>query len=151
MAKFVYRMQNILEIKYKIESQAKSHYSNMQAKLNEEQEKLEAMFAHKKELEDHYRELAMGSLNVRELTEGRNAIEYQRKAIKAQLVEVKVAQKNLDIARARLNEVMKDRKTHEKLRENAFEEFLQELSAEEKKEIDELVSDKYSPQDEEDL
>jgi len=150
MAKFVYRMQNILEIKYKIESQAKSHYSNMQAKLNEEQEKLEAMFAHKKELEDHYRELAMGSLNVRELTEGRNAIEYQRKAIKAQLVEVKVAQKNLDIARARLNEVMKDRKTHEKLRENAFEEFLQELSAEEKKEIDELVSYKYSPTDEAD-
>lgn len=150
MAKFVYRMQNILEIKYKIESQAKSHYSNMQAKLNEEQEKLEAMFAHKKELEDRYRELAMGSLNVRELTEGRNAIEYQRKAIKAQLVEVKVAQKNLDIARARLNEVMKDRKTHEKLRENAFEEFLQELSAEEKKEIDELVSYKYSPTDEAD-
>lgn len=150
MAKFVYRMQNILEIKYKIESQAKSHYSNMQAKLNEEQEKLEAMFAHKKELEDHYRELAMGSLNVRELTEGRNAIEYQRKAIKTQLVEVKVAQKNLDIARARLNEVMKDRKTHEKLRENAFEEFLQELSAEEKKEIDELVSYKYSPTDEAD-
>ena len=150
MAKFAYRMQNILEIKYKIESQAKSHYSNMQAKLNEEQEKLEAMFAHKKELEDHYRELAMGSLNVRELTEGRNAIEYQRKAIKAQLVEVKVAQKNLDIARARLNEVMKDRKTHEKLRENAFEEFLQELSAEEKKEIDELVSYKYSPTDEAD-
>ena len=108
------------------------------------------MFAHKKELEDHYRELAMGSLNVRELTEGRNAIEYQRKAIKAQLVEVKVAQKNLDIARARLNEVMKDRKTHEKLRENAFEEFLQELSAEEKKEIDELVSYKYSPTDEAD-
>lgn len=150
MAKFVYRMQNILEIKYKIESQAKSHYSNMQAKLNEEQEKLEAMFAHKKELEDHYRELAMGSLNVRELMEGRNAIEFQRKAIKTQLVEVKVAQKNLDIARARLNEVMKDRKTHEKLRENAFEEFLQELSAEEKKEIDELVSYKYSPTDEAD-
>ncbi len=150
MAKFVYRMQNILEIKYKIESQAKSHYSNMQAKLNEEQEKLEAMFAHKKELEDHYRELAMGSLNVRELIEGRNAIEFQRKAIKTQLVEVKVAQKNLDIARARLNEVMKDRKTHEKLRENAFEEFLQELSAEEKKEIDELVSYKYSPTDEAD-
>ena len=147
MAKFIYRMQNILDIKYKIESQAKSHYSNMQAKYNEEQDKLEAMFARKKELEDLYRELATGSLNVRELTDGRNAIEFQRKAIKAQLVEVKVAQKNLDMARARLNEVMKDRKTHEKLRENAFEEFLQELSAEEKKEIDELVSYKYSPTD----
>jgi flagellar FliJ protein len=109
------------------------------------------MFAHKKELEDAYREMAMGSIKVRELADAKNAIEFQRKAIKAQLVDVKVANKNLETARIRLNEVMKDRKTHEKLRENAFEEFLQELSAEEKKEIDELVSYKYSPQDEEDL
>ena len=43
---------------------------------------------------------------------------------------------------------MKDRKTHEKLRENAFDEFLMELSAEEKKEIDELVSYKYGPVEE---
>ena len=44
-------MQNILDIKYKIESQARSHYSNMQAKLMEEEAKLEQMFARKKELE----------------------------------------------------------------------------------------------------
>ena len=151
MAKFIYRMQNILDIKYKIESQARSHYSNMQAKLMEEEKKLEQMFAHKKKLEDDYREMAMGSINVRELADAKNAIEFQRKAIKAQLVDVKVANKNLETARDRLNEVIKDRKTHEKLRENAFEEFLQELSEEEKKEIDEIVSYKYSPQDEDDL
>ena len=151
MAKFIYRMQNILDIKYKIESQARSHYSNMQAKLMEEEAKLEQMIARKKELEDSYREMAMGSIKVRELADAKNAIEFQRKAIKTQLVEVKVANKNLEMARIRLNEVIKDRKTHEKLRENAFEEFLQELSEEEKKEIDELVSYKYSPQDEEDL
>ena len=149
MAKFVYRMQNILEIKYKTETQAKSHYSNMQARFNEEQDKLEQMFAIKKELEDYHRELAVGNLDVKELNESKNAIEYQREAIKKQLVEVKVAQKNLEMARIRLNENMKDRKTHEKLRENAFEEFLLELSAQEKKEIDELVSYRYGQAEEE--
>ena len=149
MAKFVYRMQNILEIKYKTETQAKSHYSNMQARFNEEQDKLEQMFARKKELEDYHRELAGGNLDVKELNESKNAIEYQREAIKKQLVEVKVAQKNLEMARIRLNENMKDRKTHEKLRENAFEEFLLELSAQEKKEIDELVSYRYGQAEEE--
>ena len=149
MAKFVYRMQNILEIKYKTETQAKSHYSNMQAKFNEEQDKLERMFARKKELEDYHRELAIGNLDVKELNESKKAIEFQREAIKKQLVEVKVAQKNLDMARVRLNEIMKDRKTHEKLRENAFDEFLLELSAQEKKEIDELVSYKYGQMEEE--
>lgn len=149
MAKFVYRMQNILEIKYKTETQAKSHYSNMQTRFNEEQDKLEQMFARKKELEDYHRELAVGNLDVKELNESKKAIEYQREAIKKQLVEVKVAQKNLEMARIRLNEIMKDRKTHEKLRENAFEEFLLELSAQEKKEIDELVSYRYGQSEEE--
>ena len=148
MAKFVYRMQNILEIKYKTETQAKSHYSNMQTRFNEEQDKLEQMFARKKELEDYHRELALGNLDVKELNESKKAIEYQREAIKKQLVEVKVAQKNLEMARIRLNEIMKDRKTHEKLRENAFDEFLMELSAQEKKEIDELVSYRYGQTEE---
>ena len=121
----------------------------MQARFNEEQDKLEQMFAIKKELEDYHRELAVGNLDVKELNESKNAIEYQREAIKKQLVEVKVAQKNLEMARIRLNENMKDRKTHEKLRENAFEEFLLELSAQEKKEIDELVSYRYGQAEEE--
>ncbi len=149
MAKFIYRMQNVLDIKYKMEAQAKSSYAAAQARLNEEENKLDEMFAQKRYLEDEYRRLASGSINVLELTEGRRAIDYQRNAIKRQLVEVKVAQKNLEAARTRLNEVMKERKTHEKLRENAFDDFLMELSAEEKKEIDELVSYKYGATEEE--
>ncbi|MGN0375958.1 MAG: flagellar export protein FliJ [Butyrivibrio sp.] len=148
MAKFIYRMQNILDIKYKMEAQAKSHYALMQTKFNEEQYKLEKMFASKRALEDEYRRIARGPLDVRKIAESKRAIEFKREEIKKQLIEVRVAQKNLDAARARLNDVMKDRKTHEKLRENAFDEFLQELSAEEKKEIDELVSYKYSLTDE---
>ena len=143
MAKFSYRMQNILDIKYKMESQAKAVYAASSAKLSEEQKKLEKLFAGKKLLEDSYRKKASGTLNVRELMDARNAITYQKEQIKSQLVNVKVAQKNLDRAKAKLGEVMKDRKTHEKLREKAFEGFLEELSAQEKKEIDELVSYKY--------
>ena len=148
MAKFIYRMQNILDIKYKMEAQAKSQYALMQTKFNEEQYKLEKMFASKRALEDEYRRIAKGPMDVRKIAECKRAIEFKREEIKKQLIEVRVAQKNLDAARARLNDVIKDRKTHEKLRENAFDEFLQELSAEEKKEIDELVSYKYSLTDE---
>lgn len=143
MAKFVYRMQSVLDIKYKIEAQAKAHYAMMQMRYNEEQEKLEKMIIHKRYLEDKYRKTASGSLKVMELMEAKRAIDFQRDAIKKQLIEVKVAEKNLEAARTRLNEVMKERKTHEKLREHAFDDFLLELSAEEKKEIDELVSYRY--------
>ena len=62
MAKFVYRMQSVLDIKYKIEAQTKAHYAMMQMRFNEEQEKLEKMIIHKKYLEDKYRKTASGSL-----------------------------------------------------------------------------------------
>lgn len=149
MAKFKYKLQNILDIKLKMESQAKTSYSTARNKLNEEQAKLENMFAKKKLIEDKYRSEASGILNVLRLRECRNEIDYVKNQIKGQLVEVKVAQKNLELARIRLNEVMKERKTYEKLRENAFEVFLQDLNDQEKKEIDELVSYKYNSRTEE--
>ncbi len=144
MAKFSYRMQNILDIKYKMEEQARLAYANARMKLTEQQNKLERMFAAKKRLENQYRKMAQGHINVRDLLDGRKAIDFQKELIKGQIVEVRVAEKNFELARARLNEVMKDRKTHEKLREHAFEDFLLELNDQEKKEIDELVSYQYS-------
>ena len=70
-------------------------------------------------------------------------------AIKTQQIEVSKAQKNVDIAQRRLNDAVKERKTYEKLRENAFEDFMQEMNAQESKEIDELVSYSYQSGSEE--
>ena len=59
------------------------------------------------------------------------------------MMNVHVAQKNVEAARLRLNQVMVERKTHEKLKEKAFDEFKQEISYAENREIDELVSYTY--------
>ena len=56
----------------------------------------------------------------------------------------KLHRKILTRARDKLNLAMQERKIYEKLREKAFEEFKQELNAQEKKEIDELVSFNYN-------
>ena len=66
-------------------------------------------------------------------------------------MEVRVAEKNLDVARTKLNEAVKDRKPHEKLREQSFDEFLAELSAQEKKAIDEIVSNRFAADSEKDI
>ena len=55
-----------------------------------------------------------------------------------------MAQKNVDIARGRLNKVMIERKTQEVLKEKAFEAFVHEINESEKKEVDELVSFTYN-------
>lgn len=43
MAKFIYRMQNILNIKYKLEESAKQEYAEARQALAAEEQKLEAL------------------------------------------------------------------------------------------------------------
>lgn len=147
MAKFVYRMQNILDIKNKLETQARNSYAVARMKLTQEEEKLNSLFAQKKSYEDAYREQLSGSIDVRQINICKNAIELSKNMIKKQLVEVKVASKNLEAAQIRLGEVMKERKIQEKLREKAFDEFLKELNDQEKKEIDELVNFRFEQEE----
>ena len=66
-----------------------------------------------------------------------------KSAVRTQMIQVHVAEKNVELARNRLNQVMMERKTYEKLREKAFEEFKQEIAYEENKLVDELVSYTY--------
>ena len=147
MAKFVYRMQNILDIKNKLEVQARNSYAAARMKLSQEEEKLDRMFEQKKAYEENYRQQLSGNINILQINICKNAIELCKNQIKKQLVEVKVASLNLEAAQKRLGEVMKERKIQEKLREKAYEEFLQELNDQDKKEIDELVSFRFEQEE----
>ncbi len=140
MAKFIYRMQNILDIKYKLETQAKTAFSVAAAALNKEEEKLEALRMRKRGYERKARELANGKLDFQEIRLNWTAIETMKEAIKNQILAVHVAERNLENARKQLQEVMTERKTHEILKDKAFDEFKKEVEKEESKAVDELVS-----------
>lgn len=140
MAKFIYRMQNILNIKYKLETQAKTEFSIAAAALRKEEEKLEQLRQRKRDYERKARELANGRLDFLEIRLNRTAIETIKEAIQNQILAVHVAERNLENARKRLQEVMTERKTHEILKDKAFEEFKKEVEKEESKVVDELVS-----------
>lgn len=144
MAKFFYKMQNILNIKYKLEEQAKSAYGAAKAILDEEEELLEQKKAKKEAYEQTLRTMVLEQLNILEIKRMEDAVEVSKYHIKMQLIAVRNAKKQVEIARKKLNEAMTERKTHEKLKENAFEVFKEEIKMEEKKEVDELVSFKYS-------
>ncbi len=147
MAKFIYKMQSILDIKYKLETQAKSEYSAAMAELQWERVKLENIFADIKKYEDTLRENNSGILNILEIKAVNDAIAYKKDEAETQKIVIQRAEKKADRAKAKLNEVMVDRKTHEKLREKAFAEFLRETSEQEMKEVDEVVSFQYNNQD----
>lgn len=143
MAKFTYRMQNILDIKIKMENQAKIAYGIANRRLAEEQEKLQEILMRRAGYERQAKSLVSGTLNIQEIRTCKNAIDVIKSMQRTQMMNVHAAEKSVEMAREELNRVMVERKTHEKLREKAFEEFRQEEMKAESKEIDELVSYNY--------
>ena len=143
MAKFVYRVQNILELKQKIEEQEKANFGMATARFNEEQNKLRDLMIKQAGYERRLKELSIGDINIKEIKTCKSAITSMKVALRDQMFEVSKAQKAMENARKRLNTVMMERKMHEKLREHAFEEFLDEIDREESKITDELVSYSY--------
>lgn len=144
MAKFVYRMENILNIKYKLEEQAKQEYMAVRVRLNEEEEKLNALQNRKQEYFAQYRDLLKERLDVLQIETCKEAILLMDEYIAAQEQVVARVEEELEQAIAKMKETIKERKIHEKLKEKQFEIFLQELNQEEMKEIDQLISYQYN-------
>ena len=64
MAKFVYRMQNILELKKKLEEQEKANFGMATARFNEEQQKLRDIMVKQAGYEKQLRELSVGDIDM---------------------------------------------------------------------------------------
>lgn len=143
MAKFSYRMQNILDLKEKMESQEKIAFGIANAKLLTEQEQLQKLFVRRAKYEKELKDISCGSLNIRSIMRCKEAINSMKSMIRDQMMTVKKAEKEVELARIRLDNVMKDRKTHENLKEKAFDQFKEDLAHEENKVVDEIVSYSY--------
>ncbi len=143
MTKFKYNMQNVLDIKYRLEDQAKAAYVKARQRLEDENQKLERLTKERIQHEIYLRKMMQGKLDVLEINFTTKAIDLKKEEIKRQALHVVAAERKVEAAREKLNEVVIERKTHEKLKEQAYEEFQLELASEEKKEIDELVSYRF--------
>ncbi|MCI8792005.1 MAG: flagellar export protein FliJ [Eubacterium sp.] len=143
MARFIFSMQNLLDMKEKLEEQAKNNYSQANMRLMEAEEELRRLRDRVAEAQELLRLEIESSLDVRSIRRRENAIEILRMYVRQQEFVVLQRQKDVEAARELLNEAMKERKTYEKLRERAFEEFKLEENRKEQKEIDELVSYRF--------
>ena len=137
-------MQNVLNIKMKLETQAKLAYSTANQKYLEEQRTLQEMVVRRMGYEKKLKETMQGIMDVRQVVRARTDVDNMKTLVRRQMLNVHKAEKELEDAREKLNTVMQERKVQEKLREKAFDEFKQELAVAETKEIDELVSFTYN-------
>lgn len=143
MAKFIYRMQNILDIKYKLEETEKQNFAAALQRLRNEEEKLQHLVMRRDRYASEYEQLLVGKLDFLKIEQCTNAIDFLNEKITDQEQVIRNRSKELEQARQKLNQVIQERKMHEKLKEKQFEQFLQELSMQEIKEIDEVVSYQY--------
>ena len=141
MARFRYSMQNILNIKLKLETQAKQEFSAAKAALDEE--RLQALVDRKCGYEQEAGKLLAGKLDLRKIEENKAAIRCMEDYIELQQFNVRKAEKKLEEATEKLKQVRIERKTHETLKDKAFEAFLMEEKRQESKEIDQLTSYTY--------
>lgn len=143
MAKFIYRMQSILDIKLKLESQARMEFAKAKQIQNEEEEKLEKLEGRKEHYIEEARTFRNNALSVRQLRDSKIAIQTMDDFIAEQQKRIQAAEEKTEAAREKLKEVMQERKTHEKLKEKSFEDFRMEENQKESKEVDELISYTY--------
>ena len=144
MARFRYRMQNILDIKNKMEIQAKNEYASANRELVDKKEKMNALLGRRRYYENVVREnLKSEALDLQKVMEAKVAIRSIEEQMRRQFDRIRRAEKKLEEKRIAMAELMMERKTHEKLKEHAFDEFMQEERRAESKQIDELTSYLY--------
>jgi flagellar FliJ protein len=136
-------MQSILNIKLQLENQAKQELGRAQARLLEEQEKLQSFLDRKEAYLEEGRRMRKKALSVGDLRDNNRAISIMDGMIADQRKCVEKAEQTVEAARLKLQEVMQERKMHEKLKEKALEQYKYEENAAEFKAVDELTSYTY--------
>ena len=140
MAVFRYKMQGILNIKEKLETRAKQDFAEANNRLAEEKEKLAELQRRKAAYMEEGVALRLEHIDVRKTRENKMAVMKMDEYIARQIVQINQAAKAVERARIALQELVQERKTHEKLKENAFAEFVREELYQENKEIDQLTT-----------
>ena len=146
MKKFQFRLQVVLDIKEKLLEQKLLELSKVQRGLQDAVNK-------QKTLEGYQAEINEALLNVFQSGNELDLVEVQRYKdfinklivdISNQKVVVQNITKLLDIKRKEVNDVLKEKKVLEKLKENQKKKFYHEFEAYERNELDDIASSRYA-------
>lgn len=144
MAVYKFKLQGILDIKDKLETQAKQDFANANLALMEEEALLEQIIQRKNEYVEEGVKLRSSVIDPVAIAQNKLAIEVMEENKIKQEREVAVAKRNVDASRKKMMDARMDTRTFEKLKEDDFERFMKEQGMAESKEIDELNSFRFS-------
>ena len=144
MARFVYKMQSVLNIKQQTENQTKMEFAMAQAELNQQLDILEEYIKRKAAYIQEAEELRNeDSLKLQDILDNQYATAQMDVMIKHQSAVVEQYQQKVEKVRVKLTRNIQERKMQETLRDKAFAEFVEEQKQEEAKENDQRTSFTY--------
>ncbi len=144
MAKFVYRMQSVLNIKQKTEGQIKMEFATAQAELNKQIDILDGYIDRKENYLIEAETLRNEEkLRLQDILDNQYATAQMDVLIASQLKVIKEYEKKVERVRVKLTRAIQERKMQETLRDRAYAEYLEEEKQEEFKENDQRTSFTY--------
>lgn len=144
MAKFIFNMQGLLNIKEKLEEQSKTEYGKALTRLEQEKSILLNLKNKKQENILSFRESINKGVKPNYIDNINKYISFIDKKIEEQMQNINKAKEIVEEKRLALLEAMKERKVLETLKEKEKENYFKEELKNEQKIIDEIVSYKYN-------
>ena len=147
MAKFVFKMQSLLNIKTQMEESLKNELGKAFRKLEQEKNRLTLL---ENEREDLIRDLNLKSatgIMVSKIQAYNSYISLLIGKMKIQKDNINYAQNIADKYRDELVKMMQEKEILEKLKDRKFKEYLLEQLKEDQKINDEVISYKYSKEE----
>lgn len=144
MAKFIFKMQSLLNIKLQMEDSLKNEMGKAVQRLELEKQILSDMENERIELISQFNDQSQKNISVNKLREYSAYISHLKDKMEDQKENINKVQKIVDKYREELIKIMQERQMLEKLREKKYTEFLREQFDKEQKLIDEVTSYKYS-------
>lgn len=144
MAKFIFNMQSLLNIKEKLEDKSKTEYGKALNKLEEEKNILLSLENKKRENILSFKQSISLSVKPNYIDSINKYISFIDKKIEEQQENIDKAKKFVEEKRLQLLEAIKQRKVLEALKEKEKENYFKEELKKEQKVIDEIVSYKYN-------
>lgn len=143
MMKFKYDLQNILNLKEKMEEQKKMALKNAHQHLEVQKDKLNHLHDQLDASNGSFRDSVCHTIKVREIRTLNHMNQYMQTCIKEQNTVVEQATYEVENKRVALTEALMEKKMYEKLKANAYESYKVAFNKEEQKKLDEIVSYKY--------
>lgn len=145
MARFNYRLQGVLNLRLQQEEQVKMEFAVANKNLNDQLEILDEYRRRKQEyIEEAYRLRNESIMNVRDIVDNNYAEKQMDVMILNQEAVVETYRAKYEMARLKLTKAIQERKMQERLREKAFQQFVEEEKEAEAKEMDERTSFTYT-------